>query len=232
MIKAVVFDIDGTLVDHDKAQRAALTRLYNLAAEKLAKRPPLEEFASVWHTETERYIDMYLVGQLTYREQRIQRVGSIFARWGHTLSEAQAWEVFTGYLTWYEGEWSLFEDALPCLRALGQYRLGVISNGDSKQQRRKLQETGIDSFFASVVVSGDDRIAKPDRGIFQRSSQELETQPSQMVYVGDRLEHDAIGACNAGLNGVWLDRNNSEAQCGNVAKIASLMELPGIIEGL
>ena len=232
MIKTVVFDIDGTLFEHEKAQRVALGELYDSVAEGLVQQPPLEEFVSFWHTETERYIDMYLAGQLTYREQRIQRVRSIFVRWGHTFPETEAWEVFTGYLTSYERNWSLFEDALPCLRAMEQYRLGVISNGDSEQQRRKLSTTRIDSFFASIVVSGDDRTAKPDRGIFQRSSRELKTLPGEMVYVGDRLEHDAIGACRAGLHGVWLDRNNSDPQHGDVTRITSLTDLPGIIEDL
>jgi putative hydrolase of the HAD superfamily len=203
-IQAVVFDVDGTLVDHLGAQRAGLEKLYAMLEE--AQRVPVDEFVAIWRREADRYWELYQERKITFIQQRLLRVKAVFDSLGEWATDERAMIVFRMYLAEYEGSWKLYDDVLPCLDSLSAYRLAVISNGDSGQQRRKLERTGIASRFDSVVISGDLGVYKPDPEIFERSLQELGVSAKEAIYVGDHLEADALGAREAGILGIWLAR--------------------------
>lgn len=229
MVRGILFDIDGTLLDHVSAERAAVQSLYSSIRE-WPQRPSAEEFVEVWHGEAERHMALYLAGELTFVEQRVRRVQSVFATWGREVSNEEAIRIFGEYHRAYQRNWRLYEDVLPCLHSLKDYVLGVVSNGDSEQQRRKLRDTGIASFFKSVVISADVGVPKPNAAIFQRSLRDLGLFPTEAAFVGDSLETDAIGASRAGLHGVWLNRLGVSRDVGfPVVVIASLQELPGVV---
>ena len=83
--------------------------------------------------------------------------------------------------------------------------------------------------FAAVVASEDEGVAKPHPGIFKVACQAVGAPPSACVHVGDRLDVDAIGASQAGLRGVWLDRHDKGPAPANVERIARLTELPALV---
>lgn len=132
--------------------------------------------------------------------------------------------------------WRLFDDALPCLRALRALglRLAAITNAAGDYQRAKLGALGLESAFDAVLISGELGVAKPHHAIFRRACRTLGVLPAQAVHVGDRLDTDAEGARNAGLHGVWLDRSG----CGELPKsagisvIGRLGELPSLVARL
>ena len=117
---------------------------------------------------------------------------------------------------------------LPCLAALAGHRLGVITNGDPAQQRRKLERTNIASLFSPIVVSGDIGKPKPQAEIFLHACRLANVQPQECTYVGDNLDFDARGSRAAGMRGVWLNRWGATADIG-APIISSLEELPGLL---
>jgi putative hydrolase of the HAD superfamily len=229
MIKVAVFDIDGTLLDHAGARRAGLEKLY--AALEEAQRVSLDEFISIWQREDERYWKQYQAGEITFVQQRLFRVKAVFESLGEYATDERAMAVFHTYLAVYEASWKLYDDVLPCLDALRGYRLAVISNGDSGQQRRKLARTGIASRFESVVISGDLGIFKPHPEIFERSLQELGVAAEEAVYVGDDLEADALGAQGVGMRAIWLAREGYTGDPADlpVPVVASLSQVEGVL---
>jgi putative hydrolase of the HAD superfamily len=129
------------------------------------------------------------------------------------------------YAERYRASWALFDDVLPCLRQLSRYTLGVISNGSAEQQRRKLIETGIDGFFSYVFISEELRAAKPRAAVFSKACQIARRKPEDCIYIGDRLDSDALSSTRAGLRGIWLNREASPVN-GAIEVISSLGELP------
>jgi len=221
----ILFDIDETLMDHSKAFRigtAALHRARGTDGDE-------EEFRSRWSEAHERNFDRFLAGELTHEEQRRQRVRDTF---GETLSDADADRLFALYIAAYEGAWSLYDDVLSCLDALAAHPLGVVSNGQSEQQRAKLARLGIADKFRRVTISQDCGFAKPDARIFAHACAACGIDPREALYVGDRYEVDAEGARRAGLTAVWLDRGRTASLRHMGPVIRSLASLPALIEKL
>ncbi len=231
MIRGIVFDIDGTLMQHDLALEISLNNLYSFIKKKIPH-SNFNEFLSVWKTKSNQYMNEYLIGDITFEEQRILRVQSVLSNWDYNLSSNEAMEIFRIYLGKYEQNWMLYDDALPCLNMVKELLLGVISDGEGEQQRSKLAFTKIDSFFNSVIISGDVGLRKPQPMIFERSAKELNLSLNELLYVGDHLEIDALGALNAGMHGVWINRTEQIYTKSDIRMISKLTDLPYIIKQL
>jgi putative hydrolase of the HAD superfamily len=217
----VLFDLDGTLVDHDSAASAALRHALGMDSADVERR---------WKRLENVAMARYLSGELSFAEQRRLRITSLAAELGLGTwddSRADAW--FEGYLRHYEDAWRTYDDVQPMLDALPSHLwLGVVTNGDADQQRRKLQRTELADAFPLLVASSEIGVAKPDPTIFRTACSRLGLAPEQVAYVGDRLATDAEAATEAGLHGIWLNRTQDPAATTRPT-ITTLAELPGLI---
>ncbi|GAA0202725.1 hypothetical protein GCM10009526_26700 [Glutamicibacter creatinolyticus] len=106
------------------------------------------------------------------------------------------------------------------LTALG-IPFGAVSNNVEAYQREKLRLAGLGMF--EVVIGSDTAGApKPDAAPFLAGCEQLGTDPGRTLYVGDSLINDVVGARNAGLPAVLLDRgarhkNSESARVENLA---------------
>ena len=131
----------------------------------------------------------------------------------------------------------LFDGVEETLRELaGIYELGVITNWDSEdEQRRKVKHLGLDSNFRYFVVSASAGYAKPDPRIFEHASGLAGIEPSEAVFVGDRLDIDVAGARVAGMRAVWFNHwggSLDDAAATPDAVIQRFEELPGVLDRL
>ncbi len=219
----IFFDIDDTLVTHSRAQNQAALLFWEAFADRLPH--TRQEFPAVWDAVMQAHFAAFAVGQITFEEHRLRRMREIF---GFPLSEDEAGRLFTVYLRHYEENWALFEDVLPCLDALRSYRLGIISNGNGRQQRRKLERLGIAGRFGVIVISEEVGAWKPDPAIFLEACRRAGTALSECVYVGDSLTTDAQASRAAGMHGVWLNRRSLPGTA--VSMLSNLEELTDFIK--
>lgn len=202
----IFFDIDGTLVDHKGAERAAALAFYKNHVELFPE--SADAFVARWQTIAERHIRRHLAGELSFQGHRRARLRELFVHQA-SLTDAEADSLFAEYLTEYEAHWSLYPDVMPCLMELDGLRLGIISNGDPGQQREKLERMGIAERFPVVVISGDIGCAKPAAEIFQAACKAAQESPEKCIYVGDDFQADAMGSRQVGMTGIWLNRGDS-----------------------
>ncbi len=131
----------------------------------------------------------------------------------------------------YRVELGVYEDVEPTLRELKDrgYRLIVISNVSSLDNLSiYLSRVGLRDYFEFLIASGTVGFEKPDSRIFELALEKTSVPPEEMVHVGDDYEADYLGAENAGLIGVLLDRKNihGDKQC---RRIIELTELPNLL---
>ena len=121
----------------------------------------------------------------------------------------------------------LYPDVVPTFDILApHFKLGLLSNGNTYPER-----CGLEGSFAFVVFSQDVQVVKPDPRIFHITAQRAGCELTEMLHVGDSLKNDVVGARNAGVPCVWLNRegvpNDTETQPDYEA--ASLSEIPAIV---
>lgn len=236
----VLFDLDDTLFDHQRAVALGVTAKRRAHGGVLAEADDTEE-ARRWHHLEEVHYSRYLHGELDLQQQRRVRVQEFVGHHGIRLDDdaADAW--YADYLAHYDRSWVLHEDALPCLDALEAsipgVQFGIITNAELSYQTPKLDRLGLSPRIRHVVASADAGFPKPDARIFHHACALFGVPPRDAVYVGDRLQTDARGAVDAGLTGVWLDRGVvvpdpdevAEARAVGVRVIHSLAELPQLL---
>jgi len=106
--------------------------------------------------------------------------------------------------------------AVSLLNALkGKVKIGIITNGFTALQQRRLERTGLRDYFDLLVISEQVGVAKPDPRIFDYTL-ELAGNPARdrVLMVGDTAESDILGGMNAGLATCWLNAQQRELPAG------------------
>ncbi|RXZ51074.1 HAD family hydrolase [Agromyces fucosus] len=234
----ILFDLDDTLMAH----RAAVTAGLALHMRDLAYGGDSAAASDHWHDLEGEHYHSYLAGRLTFEGQRRARARDFAIAHGEELDDLAAGAWFDRYFERYRASWSLHDDAVPALdalvRSLPDARFGIITNGELDFQLAKLERLGIRDRFEHVIASGDVGVTKPDPEIFRIALERfgLGTAIGRAAYIGDRFATDAVGAAEAGLIGVWLNRTGDDSapdpKTSAVLEISSLAELPGLLAPL
>ncbi|AZI58473.1 HAD family hydrolase [Nakamurella antarctica] len=230
-LRAILFDVDDTLVDFGASAVAGVADLLGTMVVDTQLQVGLPH---AWHELTEFHYPRFLSGELNFLDMQLARLAALLGWAGLPVPHREALialehrrqQVMTLH-------YQLFPDVLPALelaRAAG-YAIGVVSNSDGNHQRAKLFSVGLADAFSAAIISGDLGISKPDPRIFLAACEALGFAPSQVAYVGDKLDIDALGAQSAGLTGIWLDRRGSANTAGpleGVTVITTLAELANL----
>ena len=209
-IDAVLFDIDETLVD---LQAAMGTTLQSVGTEDLAHftAADWEAYTSLFAADPRGHYNAYLAGHLGFADQRVLRLQHAREQAGLAPLDsdaARAWN--DAYEKALPLHFRAFDDVVPLLDALEARGIayGAVSNNVHDYQRAKLDAAGLDRIR---ILVGIDTVgaAKPEPAIFHEGVRLLGSVPERTAYVGDNLRVDAVGAHEAGLLGVWLDRKDN-----------------------
>lgn len=98
--------------------------------------------------------------------------------------------------------------ALAGLRGLAKagISIGVVTNGRTETQTRKLENSGLMELIDAWLISEAFGARKPDPGIFLGACARLRIDPMRSWLVGDHPEFDILGANEVGLKTIWLER--------------------------
>lgn len=203
-LRAVGFDLDGTLFDHRGAAAAGATAFVEgLGAVATA------DVLRAWSTAEHEQFERWRRGEIDFREQRRERLRAVLPMIGHAVptDPGRLDTLFEDYLHAYRAAWTAFPGSAALLRELRTrgFRLGLLTNGTEEQQRDKLVRVGLDGAFDVVCTSERIGVQKPGARAFTTLAEELDVDPSDCLFVGDSIEHDVVGARGAGMRAVLVD---------------------------
>lgn len=191
MIKAVLFDLDETLLTRGAAIRAFIGDQYDRHVAALAGVERDNFTARFLALEDGGHTPKTVVYPALTAEFGIIRISP-----DALLADYQA--VYPSFVTLSVGA----REALAGLREQG-IATGIITNGSSVLQNGKIDATGLRSLLDIVLISEDEGVVKPQRAIFDRALKRLRVAPEQAMFVGDNPLVDVVGASDAGLRAVW-----------------------------
>jgi putative hydrolase of the HAD superfamily len=103
--------------------------------------------------------------------------------------------------------------------------LGLISNFDHPPQVREFMSgCSLDKYFTTIVISDEVGINKPDPSIFHLALEETGCHPQDAIFIGDS-EEDIVGANDAGILSVLIDRDGHGKNFGQIKTISSLQDV-------
>lgn len=123
----------------------------------------------------------------------------------------------------------LYPDAEPTLNRLKKdgYSLALVSNAPA-ETTETIKSLGLSTYLESVVISGVVGFSKPNPEIFRIALKELGVTPEEAVHVGDLYEADIVGARNAGIKGLLINRDSPRTDV-DCPQIRSLSEVYGYL---
>jgi len=217
--KAVFFDLDGTLWDGSACACHALDILLGKLRDHL---PEGEEDADV-----SLNFNAALLGQirdcgLTNRLEllRTGRFQRLLDGYG-IKDKALAHELAVTYNNTLRMTMRTFvrkgaEAVLRELRTCGLV-LGIITDGVPSRRRQVIQDLGLAELVDHLIIGGAEGHRKPHPRLFTRALEAAAVSSEDMLYVGDSLVTDVVGACKAGIAVAWL-RQGSQRQVEGLPK--------------
>jgi putative hydrolase of the HAD superfamily len=189
MIKAVIFDLDNTLVDFMKVKRAAVAAAVDAMIDAGLSKTKEQAIQRVFNMydregiEDQRVFDKMLVEEYGEIDYRVLAAGIL------------------GYRKAKEGNMVLYPHVRLTISRLIKMglKLGIVSDAPRMSAWMRLISLGLDSFFDTVVSHDDTGKKKPDAAPFQLALKRLEVAAEESIMVGDWAERDMVGAKALGM---------------------------------
>lgn len=110
-------------------------------------------------------------------------------------------------------------------------RIFLATNGVANVQNRRLQETGMESFFENVYISEQLGYEKPDSKFFRYIFEDAKILPQETIMVGDSLSSDILGGKNFGIDTIWFNpfRKMNTTDAVPTYEIKDLLEISHVI---
>ena len=218
MIKAVLFDLDDTLLDRDASVAYFIDQQY----ERL--RPVFDGVSR--DVFTRRFLELDGHGYVAKDEVYRQLVTEF------ELTRVSWQELLQDYRRRFDQYCINLPNLEPMLQALvaQRRRLGIITNGPSPFQQQKIRAMGVEDYFAVVLVSEVESVWKPDPEIFRRAVTRLGVTAGETVFVGDNPRADIAGARAFGMQTIWKRVDHwgpcpmADAGCDDLAQIPGLIQ--------
>ncbi|XP_077437763.1 N-acylneuraminate-9-phosphatase [Vanacampus margaritifer] len=237
-IKAILFDLDNTLIETYRAGELAMQKTHELLKTSLALDD--DTITNICDKFMQKLLQQKFDPAAGRSTDEI-RVG----HWEDSIKEsvdscstpslaAQC------YYMWKNGRLELLKlspkisDLLKQLRR--KYKLLLLTNGISQTQWEKVKAVGCESFFDRIVVGGDYPEQKPYPSIFKVCFDLLQVEPQDCIMVGDSLDTDIQGGFNAQVRAtVWVNSAGDAVPDGSVTPdytLSTVLDLEDILAQL
>jgi putative hydrolase of the HAD superfamily len=198
MIKAVILDIDNTLMDFMRMKRASVDAAVDAMLDAGLTMTKEKMYESIFETywkegiEDQNIFDKVLIKEFGQVDYRILAAGII------------------GYKRAKEGHMTLYPRVKLALTELMKsgITMGVVSDAPRLSVWLRIVALGLHHYFEHVVTFEDTGERKPSPKPFKKILGLLEVKPREAIMVGDWVERDIKGAKALGIRTAWAKYGN------------------------
>ena len=217
MIRAVLFDLDGTILDRLSCLRVYVHNVVERLPNVFDPIPFLEYMDRLIELDAHGHGDKHQVFRRLERD-----FGMTPGTWQRLLDDYETHFPHTAI------PFPKAHQTLALLRHRG-FKLGLVTNGPITSQQPKIDGLGISGYFGTVLISGAEGVSKPDPEIFRRAVSRLGVKAEETVMVGDNPVADISGARALGMRAIWKRDEYWDAPEVVDGVVDDLDELPGLI---
>lgn len=206
MFKVILWDVDATLLNFEKAEEAGIRGCF----EKYSLGECTDEMLENYKGINRGYWQAMERGEIEKPVLLVKRFEDFLNAYGLDSSVAAGFNELYQILL---GETVVFyENALETVQALkGKVLQCAVTNGTKVAQDGKLRNSGLDKEFDHVFISEVVGIEKPNKGFFDAVFAEIgEYAKDEVLIVGDSLTSDIQGGVNAGIKTCWFNPKGAE----------------------
>lgn len=219
-LRALTFDLDDTLWDNRPVIMEAEQSLYDWLGTHYPR-------ISLHY----KPVDMlYLRKQLLQQNPELQHDVTTLRKTAlRIMAEATGYDqslVEPAFATFIEARHRItpYSDVIPALQKLRKagYCLGSLTNGNADVRRLGLAQ--LFDFSLTAAATGK---AKPHPLMFEEACRRAQVTARELAHVGDEPETDLVGAQNAGVAVIWMNRQGLPADHGiqHHAEVRNMQEL-------
>ena len=200
--EALLFDIDGTLLDFSKAEAENI--FDTLRASGI---DPTSEMASAYSDINDSLWKLLEKGEIDRETLKYRRFELLFERYGIT---ADAKKTSATYIALLEEKAYLYDGAIELCKYLSDRADAyIVTNGTLSVQESRLKKSGLLPYFKDVFISEKIGYAKPDPRFFEYAAERIPNFPKEKaVIIGDSLSSDIAGGIAYGIDTVWYSPDN------------------------
>ncbi len=211
---AVLFDLDGTLLDNNASFARAFEVMKMLFPETFSQPQALDLAGMIdLRRKHEANPEAFLIDYCKKTGWVLERSPEAFYSFWSSL-----------YLDYPV----LYPESLPLLHYLKDkgYKLGIVTNGHTVSQSRKLRACGVDDLVEVSVISESAGVAKPDPAIYRMVLDRLQAKPEESLFVGNNPDTDILGALNTGMDAFYIlgrPQTQNPTYSGNLKDLFDLL---------
>ncbi len=207
MIRNLLWDVDGTLLDFKAAESAAIRRLFGEFSLGECTDEMIRRYSSI----NEGFWQRLEQNEITKQQVLIGRYEQFFAEIGVPVSLAE--EFNRRYQVWLGDTIVFRDDSFSIVKSLqGKVRQYVVSNGTVVAQNRKLEASGLGKMMDGIFLSEALGVEKPNKAFFDAVMDRIRPEaPEEVMIIGDSLTSDIRGGNNAGIITCWYNPERKPA---------------------
>lgn len=208
----VLFDLDNTLFDHYYSLRNAISvnrEQFGLDAFTVS------QLIDVYNASLQVAYDRYLQKEISYDEKDSEKVRLFFENLSLPVPGSDDIDTFlNSYNEVYFRDRRATPGSIETLVRLNEhgFRLGVVTNGQTKDQIEKMQAIGVAHLIDALVTSEQVGYPKPSRHLFAAALGKLDAEPGSTLLVGDDAKTDIEGSLSNDIDAVLYKPTSKETK--------------------
>lgn len=206
MIKVILWDVDGTLLDFKKSEYAAIKKCFEIFGLGKCSDGMIARYSVI----NRGYWEKLERGEITRQEVLVNRFMDFFEK---ENIQTDCAEMFNKEYQTQLGENVCFcDNSYELLKSLkGRVKQYAVTNGTKAAQDRKLSKSGLIDIFDGVFISEVVGCEKPGIEFFEHVWEQIGTcEKDEIMIVGDSLTSDIQGGNNAGIVCCWYNPNGMD----------------------